>query len=169
MEPLKSQEELRQLLHALQQGQFSQPEMYKALVAFGRYNFREARAEVEQLLTHEDAEIRYTALNVLAFDWVLKEHWRTALDVLRHDPDDDNRLQAANALGALRNDTQDRDLLKELAQVVRNEQDDPFVRKAAYRAMKAILHWTLSEQFPRERKPLDLSTDIDWKFVDEYL
>jgi HEAT repeat protein len=147
MEQELSQQELFRLLQELRQGKLSPDEIYNVLVDFGRMRFLEARPDVERLLHHEDQQVRYMALNVLTLDWHLKEYWKTALDVLEHDPDDDNRLRAATVLDALKKNTGDPLVLRALARVVRNENENEFVRKAAYHAMQSILH----DPTPRER------------------
>ncbi len=160
----KSREELVQSLQELRQGKLSPDEIYHTVASFGRMRFLEARPEVEQLLSHQDAEIRYIALNVLAFDWQLVEHWKTALEVLEHDQEDDNRLQAANVLGMFKMNTRDQLVLRALARVVSNEDDDLFVRKAAYHAMQDVLHAPEPRvHLENTRKPFDPAKDVDWE------
>lgn len=165
----KSREELTQLLEELRRGLLSSDEVYHTVATFGREHFLEARPDVERLLSCENQEVRSIALNVLALDWKLQKHWKTALDVVEHDPDDDNRLRAATLLGGLKRDTGDHQVLQTLAHVVRNE-EDLFVRKAAYLAMQSVLY----DRGPRVRlenlqKPFDLEKDVDWELVNLYL
>jgi hypothetical protein len=114
----KSREELTQLLEELRRGMVSAHTVYHTVATFGREHFLEARADVERLLSCEDQEVRSLALSVLALDWNLQEHWKTALEVVEHDPDDDNRLRAATLLGGLKRNTGDHQVLQTLARRV---------------------------------------------------
>lgn len=166
----KSREELLQLLRELRQGKLSSQAIYEALNDFGRVGFLEARADVEQLLSHPDQEVRYMALEVLTLDWHIHEHWKTALDVLEHDPDDENRIRAAGILSALKKNTQDRQVLQTLARTIRNENNDMQLRKVAYYAMESVLHDPGPRaRLERHRQPFDPVKDIDWNLVNSYL
>jgi HEAT repeat protein len=165
----KSPEELKNLLIALRRGALSPRETYRAIQAFGEMNFQEARPEVERFLGSEDPELRFVSLKVLTRYWHLEEHWETARKVLEHDPDEDCRFRAADALADLKQDTQDRQTLQVLARVVRNEQEKRVVRESAYAAMKAVLHFDPREQFHTATQGFDLDKEADWDMVDRYL
>ena len=165
----KSREELASLLEALRHDKMSAREVYHAIQAFGELNFQEAQSEVERFLKSEDPELRFIALKVLTRYWHLEKHWKTAQDVLEHDPDEDCRFRAAHALAGLRRNTQDRSTLKVLARVVRNEQEKRVVREAAYAAMREIIHYNPREQLHIASRGFDLAKEIDWKMVDSYL
>jgi len=163
------QQELEQQLQELRQGKLSHDETYHMVATFGKQHYLEAHPDIERLLGHENAELRNIALVVLGFDWHREEHWETALHMLQHDPDDNNRLTAASVLGTLKVNTGDRLVLQALAQVVHNAHEDLFVRKAAYFAMKAILHYDYVEQRASLRKPFEPEQDVDWELVNSYL
>lgn len=152
----KSWEELISLIVALRHNTLSMREIYHAIQTFGEMNFQEARPEVEQFLTSEDPELRFVALKVLTRYWHLDEHWETARKILLHDPDEDCRFRAADAIADLRRNSQDRQTLKLLAHVVHNEQEKAVVRAAAYAAMKAVLHFDPHEQFTLLKGKLDI-------------
>jgi len=132
-------------------------------------NFQEARPEVESFLKSEDPELRFVALKVLTLYWHLEEHWETAKQFLEHDPDTECRMKGASALADLKRSTQDRPTLTILAHVVRNRQERPLVRQAAYAAMKAIFHYDPREELHLAAKKIDLEREVDWKMVDSYL
>lgn len=163
------QQELEQHLLELRQGKLSPDETYHIVATFGKKHFLEAHPDIEQLLEHENAELRNIALVVQGFDWHREEHWKTALYMLQHDPDDNNRLTAASVLGTIKVNTRDRLALQALARVVHNVHEDRFVRKAAYFAMKAILHYDYVEQRASLRKPFEPEQDVDWELVNSYL
>lgn len=165
----EEQQELLRRLQKLRQGELSPDEAYHAVAIFGKKHFLDALPDVERLLAHEDAELRNIALVVLGFDWHKEEHWKTALDMLQHDPDDNNRLTAASVLGSLKKNTEDQLIIRVLAQVVHNANEDLFVRKAAYYAMKAILHYDYAEQIGSMRKTFDPDLDVNWELVNSYL
>ena len=162
-------EELLHQMHNLQQGKMSSREMYHTIHEFGRGDFLEARPVVERFLTHDDAQLRYIALEVLTNHWRLAEHWQTAKDFLEHDPDEDCRRRGASSLALLKMNTNDRSTLAVLAQVVRNEQEDKVVRIAAYAAMKGVIHFDPREQLKMASRGLNLSQDVDWGMVESYL
>lgn len=165
----RSREELLCLLETLRFGKLSNHDIYDAIQAFGEMNFREAHPVVEHFLKSEDSELRSVALKVLTLYWHLNEYWEMACQTLLRDPDGDCRLGAAHALAYLKRDTEDRATLTVLARVVRNKQEEPIVRQAAYAAMRAVLHYNPREQWPMAIKELDFTKDIDWQFVDSYL
>jgi len=162
-------EELVNTLEALRQGALSPREIYHAIQAFGEMNFQEARPEVEHFLKSEDPELRFVALKVLTQYWRLTEHWKTARDVLLHDPDEDCRFRAAGNLGSLMMNTHDKPTLSILARVVHNEQEKRVVRSAAYAAMRGILHFDPREQLHMAAHGVDFAKEVDWKMVDLYL
>jgi hypothetical protein len=162
----------KELLHQmrnLQQGKMSSHEMYHTIHEFGREDFLEARPVVESFLTHEDAQLRYIALEVLTNHWRLAEHWQTARDFLEHDPDEDCRRRGASSLALLKMNTKDRSTLAILARVVSNGREDKIVRIAAYAAMKGVIHFDPREQFKMASRGLNLSQDVDWGMVESYL
>lgn len=164
-----SREELFRRLEAIRKGTLSKREIYRAIQAFGEMNFQEARPEVERLLHHEEPELRHVALKVLTRYWRLPEHWKTAREVLEHDPDAECRIRAATDLGSLKMNTQDKATLAVLAQVVQNQQEDFIVRASAYAAMKAVLHYDPREQFHLAAHSLDFEHEVDWELVNSYL
>src|SRR5437660_10008176 len=93
-----SREDLQGLLNALRRNALSQHESYRAIQTFGEMNFQEARPEVEEFLKSENPELRFGALKTLTRYWHLEKHWETARNFLEHDPDEDVRFRAANAL-----------------------------------------------------------------------
>jgi uncharacterized protein YjbI with pentapeptide repeats len=162
-------DELFQQMHKLQQGKMSSREMYHTIHEFGREDFLQARPVVERFLTHDDAQLRYIALEVLTNHWRLAEHWQTARDFLEHDPDDDCRRMGASSLEALKMNTKDRPTLEVLARVVCNEQEDGMVRVSAYTAMHGVIHFNPREHFKMTCKWTSLLREIDWDMVKSYL
>ena len=164
-----NREELFHRLEAIRRGTLSKRELYRSIQAFGETDFQVARPEVERFLQSEEPELRFVALKVLTRYWRLPEHWKTARDVLEHDPDEECRFRAASDLGSLKMNTKDRETLSVLAHVARNEQEKPVVREAAYAAMKAVLHYDPQEQLQLAAHSLNLEKDVDWEMVDSYL
>lgn len=164
-----SLEELPGRLKALRRGTLSAREIYHTLQACGEMNFQEARPEVERFLKSTEPELRFQALKVLTQYWRLAEHWETARDMLEHDPDEECRFRAANALKSLMMNTQDRRTLTVLARVVRNEQENQVVRESAYAAMRGVLHFEPREQLHLAAHTIDLEKDVDWEMVNFYL
>ncbi len=164
-----TQEELEGWLENLRQGKLSSPEMYHAIHEFGRAGFEAARPDIERLLTSDDPELRYIALETLTRHFRLAEHYETAKQFLEHDPDVDCRMMGASALKGFKRNTHDRRTLGILARVVRNDKETPIVRKAAYAAMLGVRHYNMQEQLRYVTKRIDLEHEVDWAMVDSYL
>lgn len=165
----KNQKELEQLLDALRQEKLKGREVYRAVQAFGENNFQAACPEVEALLQSDDFELRFVALKVLTQYWHLAEHWKTAYQVLLHDPEVECRFRAAGDLESLQRNTQDARTLNILAHVVCNEQEAFIVREASYAAMLGVLRYDPREQWRMAAHGVDFATEVDWEMVNSYL
>lgn len=138
--------EAMKYLASLRQGTLAKIDLPSALITFGKADYLEARTDVESLLTDPEPEIRENALKVLTLYWYLDAYWDKACDFLEHDPVASCRAEGAFALGALKRDTGDKKTLIPLAQVVKNEQEVDYVRKAAYKSMRSIVHFDIMEE-----------------------
>jgi HEAT repeat protein len=146
----------------------SSDDTYTALFELGSAQVLDAIPVIERFLTHANPDFRRLALQSLVFDYHLQRHWETARQMLHRDPDVDVRMMAAAALGRLRRSTQDRVTLRILANLVRDEDEDTFVRQDAYDAMLSVLQ---PDSWPRfgMLRTIDLDTNVDWDMVDFYL
>lgn len=170
----EKQEDLRTLLQRLRDGtlppaSLTQDATYHAIHELGRAQVEEAIPIIEQYLTHEDGEYRYVALEVLTIHFHLQRHWPSAVDALRHDPNERVRMGAAADLASLMADTQDPATLRELATTLSDPGEDYGVRSAAWAAMQAVLHFDMREQLDLAMHDLNLERDVDWEFVRRYL
>lgn len=152
----------------LRAGTLDPSEVLGALRAIGKARLIEARGDVAPYLHAEDSEERRTALTVLGLDFGLAEYAATALDFLQHDPDVDCRLLGADVVGALRANSGETATLAALARVVRTEDEDPFVRKAAYSALLAVIAYDPRQQFTMATSRFHFPEDVDWALVDRY-
>ncbi|MBO0783211.1 MAG: HEAT repeat domain-containing protein [Ktedonobacteraceae bacterium] len=162
------QAQLQQKLEDLRQGKIPPGELYATINDFGKAYFLEARPDVERLLTHPDSQYRGLAIQVLATNWRLPEHWETARNMLLTDPDVDCRMKAASALQTLKRDTQDRPTLEVLAGVVTNQQEERIVREVAYAAMRGVVKYDPREQFRFANEDL-AAQEVDWNWVWSFL
>lgn len=162
------QQQLENSLLLLQQNQLQDAELYRTLQKFGQHRFLKARPEVEALLKSDSPYWRMVALEILTRYWQLQEYWQIACSLLEHDPDEDVRASAADALGVLKRDTKDQVTLALLAQAVLNSREENMVRREAYAAMKAIIHYDPREQFELFRT-FDVQRDADWQWVRSFL
>lgn len=146
--------------------------LYSTLHDLGRERVEEGVPDIERFLTHDDPQLRYVALEVLAFHFQLPQHAETARRFLVQDPDDDCRRLGAAALGKLRRDTQDETTARLLAPVVRNLAENLTVRETAYLAMREIMRFVPRERFflfGGGRADIDHEPTVDWAFVDSFL
>lgn len=98
----------------------------------GSENYIEAEPDVNQLLDHEDAIVRYNAMATLAYEWGRTSRMDRIREILFTDPDQDCRRQAVGALGSLFRGKQDRDVLEVLVRTAKNASEEMDVRAFAY-------------------------------------
>lgn len=146
----------------------SMDSVYHSIHELGRARYYPARRDIERLLTNEDPELRWVALEVLTRHLQLLEHLQAAMEFLKSEPDEDNRMRGALGILDLLRGTGDADGLRALARVVRDPNEDIHVRQASYRAMRGIFRYDPAEQSELSRRDLNFDTDIDWGFVDAY-
>jgi HEAT repeat protein len=136
---------------------------------FGEERFDEALPEIVASLTSPNERVRYMALHVLTFHFQLKDYKPAAIEMLLHDPDEDCRRQAAAGLGSLMKNTEDRESLHALAQVVHNEEETEAVCASAYKSMYSIVHYDRQQQKQLTETLFEPGFTFDWEFVDTYL
>ncbi|MEO6891987.1 MAG: hypothetical protein ABI456_20425 [Ktedonobacteraceae bacterium] len=161
--------EAKRYLELLRQGNLAKIEIPSALMTFGKADYLEARADVEGLLTDPDPEIRETALKVLTIYWYLDVYWEKACAFLEHDPDANCRAEGAFVLGVLKRDLGDRETLFILATVVKNEKEVEYVREAAYKAMRSIVHFDIMEEKKWMREGFKFEKDVNRSFIEACL
>jgi HEAT repeats len=166
-----SSEELQQWLRDLHAGRVPQDQLHHVIHELGRARAVGARPVVERFLQSEDADLPWVALEVLTRHFRLQDHLPTARQVLLQDKDEHCRMGGADALGSLLKNTGDVDALRLLAGVVRNDEENAFVRLAAYAAMFAIIQYDGRQQleFSRPRSFREIDRLVDWNLVDAYL
>jgi hypothetical protein len=154
--------QLRKLHDELQSGRF-QGNRYELLHLFGNAGFIEARPTMESFLDDPDPQLRYIALNVLVLHWGIPEYHETSLRMARADPDADVRRLAASCVGTLYKATRSPDALRLLLDVISNEDENGYVRDAAYSAILDILGVPRADLPSADR--LIWPADIDWSRV----
>lgn len=98
----------------------------------GSENYIEAEPDVNRLLDHEDAIVRYNAMATLAYEWGRTYRMDRIREILFTDTDQDCRRQAAGALGSLFRGRQDTDVLEVLVRTAKNAREEMDVRAFAY-------------------------------------
>jgi HEAT repeat protein len=158
---------LAKMLNAIRANEYRPDEIRAAIEEFGDAHYWEAVPEMKKLLTHEDSDVRYSALEVLTLNFRLPELWESAREFLEHDPDSNCRMLGASCLQVLKRNTGDERTLAVLAQVVSKEDERKLVRKAAYLAMRGVIAYDRKEQRTGLRT-FDLEKDVDWDLVRKY-
>ncbi len=154
-------ENAKRLLIDYRAGKISELFYGSMIVQWGKAHLLEARPDIEPFLHSSDADIRSSALDVLAGRFRLQEYWSTAVQFLLYDPEYIPRVTGANALAWLKANTKDPRTLGVLASVVQDPYDYELIRDDAYYAMRIIAfgNWeSLGTTF-------DLERDADWEFV----
>ena len=156
----------KKLLTDLRAGRIPKKDLYSVIHTLGHEDYLEAKADVEQFLTHPNSELRYIALNVLTFHWMCDEHRTTCEQFLLHDRDSDNRRMGVAGLGALMERTKDPKTLSLLLRVFRNKKEEWDVRDVAYQSILYVLGRPASEQ-PSSARLLDYAKDVNWDRIRE--
>ena len=155
-------------LATLHRGEIPRKGLFDTIHNFGEERFMDALPEIKIYLTSTDERLRYIALHVLTQHYQLPDYARVAINMMKSDPDEECRLMAISGLLSLRRGTADPYALKALASLVRDENEDKFVRERAYRAMRGIISYDMDEQLRLSVEPFDLAQDVDWHLVDSY-
>lgn len=140
---------LRDKLTALRRGQIPFEELSGLIHEFGHAMFLEAEPDVVALLRHPNYLIRSNAVRVLTFHWDVRGHWDEPIRLLREDPDWGVRSFTAAGLGFVFRDSHDPIISRALTDKIRDQNDDPVVREAAYNALRSV--WS----------PLNVDQDVE--------
>ena len=158
-----NQIEMEKVLNALREGRLTDDEIDVAIAKFGNNYFLKAREDVETYLKSPNPDFRESALITLIIDWQLYDYKDMAEEMLLHDPGEFVRMTAAYSLASLMRRSHDQKALKLFARVVANEQEEEFVRLAAYDGIKTVL----GEKYDGHNKKT--LQDVDWQLVENYL
>lgn len=135
LEQLSFEERLR----LLRKGLLSDKEVADLAADLGSGNYIEAREDVEILLNHRSAIVRYNALATLAYEWGVASNIDRIIEMLHNDPDEECRGQAVSALGSLFSGTKDKRVLDLLVGIVKNPRETTDRRAFAYRAALKVI------------------------------
>jgi HEAT repeat protein len=92
----------------------------------------EAKVDVDRLLAHEDWRVRWSALQIVWWGLGATDGIDQAIQLLKHDPDDDIRAQAALALyEASRGTPKQARVMDALREVADDPANDDYVRESA--------------------------------------
>lgn len=138
---------------------------YEALLVIGRAGATQHRRLVERYLqASDDPMLARLAVQVLCRYWGLAFEYREVLEKFIRkvdwDEDDDVRLMAIDCAGSLLADRPDRDLLRLLLKIFRDEGERQIVREAAYSAL-ALAAGKKPHEIPMSSRHFDLDRDID--------
>lgn len=153
-------------LELLRKGEMSVTEVADFAADAGTQNYIEAERDVNRLLDHEDAIVRYNAMATLAYEWGRTPRIDRIREILLTDSDRDCRRQAVGALGSLFRGKQDRDVLEILVGTARNTREEMDVRAFAYTAALDVIGVSRAIQ----PNPVGLEVGADELLaLDEYL
>jgi len=129
---------LRSKLTALRNGQIPPEELYGLIHDFGHAMFLEAEPDVVALLDHSNARIRCIAVRVLTFHWNVRGHRDRLIPLLRNDSDDEVKSFTAAGLGFVFQNSRDPIVSQALIDRVRDGNEHPLVREAAYSGLREV-------------------------------
>jgi hypothetical protein len=137
-------------LQRLREGSVSKDHLYGAIHDLGETAHSETgyrgceglRAEAEPVvagfLAHEDEQIRYIAMSVLALHWDLKHYAQTFQSMGRTDPDEFVRQMAVSNVGFLLRGSRDREACRFLLGIFRDPAQPACMREEAYEGLVEI-------------------------------
>ncbi len=145
---MTNRSQLLEKWRALREGRVPHDELYFVLHEFGNADFRETEADVGRFLTHDDADLRYIAVNVLTLHWDMSKYRNELERILVNDKDPDVRRIAAVGLGHVLQGSRDSQATRLLIEKLRQVSEDVEVRQAAFDALLVIwLPATRREKF----------------------
>lgn len=165
---LNKNAELKKALEDIKDGRRPPKGLFDTIHEFGDEEFTEAAPIIEKFLTNADPRLRYISLHVLTMHFRLQKYWKVAVQMLENDPDEDCRIMAISALRSLKRNTSDRETLTILVRLIRDEQEQKYVRESAYRAMRGIIAYNNVEQLNMATGDFDWDKDVDWDMVNSY-
>ena len=118
---------------------------------------------IAPLLDHSDAYIREEAIRILVTRWKLERYLDRAADMLVSDKAPDVRGAAAYALAAAATETTRVKHTRLLLDSLRNTDEEPNVRGAAYDALLILYR---NPAFPTKKRDFDPDLDADWQWVE---
>lgn len=137
-------------------------EVYGALIAIGQRDLRQCEPSVAGFLDSTSPELRSAAIRVLAFYWGLPAYRALAHELARAEPDPDARSVAIMAWASYARETGAMDVLRELAGILLQTDDDRVVRVAAYQGLMSVAGVTADlRSRPLMEGPLEDALDWD--------
>jgi HEAT repeat protein len=118
---------------------------------------------IAPLLDHCDPYVREEAIRILITRWKLEKYRDRAAEMLVSDEAPDVRGAAAYALGSVASNATRAEHTRLLLDTLRNRDEEPNVRGAAYDAL-LILH--RNPAFPTKKREFDPHLDVNWQWVD---
>ena len=99
----------------------------------------EAKVDVDRLLMHEDWRVRSAALDIVWWGVGATDGIDRAIDILKHDADEDVRAEAALALYEAARQTSKEDRVREAFKIVARSSESPeFVREAVLKYLRKL-------------------------------
>lgn len=151
--------------------------LYGLLHWFGEAQTKELERDVLRFLRHRRSDMRYIALNVLTLHWNMRKHRWKYVKLMNTDPDVSVRSLAATGLGHVLAVSRDRKASHLMVRTMKDNSEDFSVRRAAYRALRAIwIPWRRlrveSAGYFRDKLDETVENDlaawkqwVDWDFV----
>jgi hypothetical protein len=126
------------LIGALRDGAVPPDRLYAVLHDLGEAQALEGEELVARFLDHEDPELRYITVTVLALLWRNSGHLRDLELMLERDPSEMVREVCARGIGFLMSGTKDISTTRLLLRRFQDEQESAYVQKAAYDALESL-------------------------------
>jgi HEAT repeats len=117
---------------------------------------------IENLLSHQDPDVREEAVRILGILWKAREAHAGLLNAMLHDPEPEVRGAASYAVVATSSSSSRKNDVNALLAILRDDTQPTFVRGTAYDGL-LILHQR--RQFPSMTKEFQPTRDIDWDWI----
>jgi predicted Zn-dependent protease len=137
-------------------------EILDSLVRLPRDRLSDVRDELHTLTKHDDADVRVHAIRRLFVHLKDMQFRADALSYFRADPHPEARRAAAFGIAATSTPETRRPDVEVLLQGLRDNDEQDWVRAAAYEALLLIHGRT---DFPAANRDICLETDLDWEWI----
>ena len=124
------------------------------------------RGEVVDLLPHQDPRVRAAAVRTLARVWRQQENCELARAMAHQDQDPDVRAEAITAWAALMARSRSTTDLKQLYQILVDQESDYDVRSSAYDAI-VLIAYIPQDQLPEILGAGPIADEVDWDLMRE--
>lgn len=161
-----SDEECAKLTEKLRKHKLSRWNMklFNAINDLGEEGYTKAKDVIASYLNDGDPQIRNISLVILAILWGYKAYYPVAKNFLLNDPEEENKMAGATAIGKLFRGTHNKEVIKILLPFFLDKTRSSIFREAIYGAILDVLGIPI-QHHPSFNDDGELERKVDWNFI----